>query len=427
MDTLPPSLFIKNRSKLARLLLPSSVVVISSNRSMPRTADQVFPFRQTSDLFYLTGIAREGCTLVLYPCERKEKCRQILYIPLTDRRTAMWDGPGITPEEAKRVSGITDIRYSDSLIKDLREIIAQSSYIYFGEPLANNSVVPSNELEIRRELGSVLEHTEEHTLAPLLTRLRMFKEKEEIAMAQKAIEITREAFLSVLSGICPGMYEYEVAADISHTFLSAGCLDHAFPPIVASGRNSLVLHYISNRDRCMSGDLLLLDFGADWNYYAADISRTIPVNGRFTPRQRQVYDANIRVLEKSMRLMTGGKQMKEFNREVGLLWEEEHVKLGLYSMQDLREHSSNEPLWKKYYWHGTSHSIGIDVHDRFDQGTPFSAGMLLSCEPGIYIPEEGFGIRLENDILITDDGPVNLSQSIPIDPEEIEVMMGERG
>jgi Xaa-Pro aminopeptidase len=253
----------------------------------------------------------------------------------------------------------------------------------------------------------------------------MYKEPEEIDMMNRAISITGDAFIRVLQNLCPGMHEYQVAAHISYEFFNQGAREHAFEPIVASGKNALVLHYVENRDACDDGALLLMDFGADWEYYAADISRTIPVNGRYTRRQRELYDANLRVMQQALGLMIPGKKLNEFNNEVGLLWEEEHVKLGLYSMRDVKKQPDGIPLWKRYYWHGTSHSIGLDVHDRFDPTVEFGPGMVLSCEPGIYIREEGVGIRLENDVLITGEGPVNLSENIPIDPDAIEVIMNK--
>ena len=253
----------------------------------------------------------------------------------------------------------------------------------------------------------------------------MYKEPEELAMMKIALKITGDAFIKVLQNIKPGMMEYEIAALINFEFESQGAHSHAFDPITASGRNALILHYIENRSKCKDGDLLLMDFGADWEYYSADISRTIPINGRYNKRQREIYDANLRVMNRTIHIMKPGILLAELNEEVGKFWEEEHIKLGLYSLEDSKKKSKIWPKWQEYYWHGTSHSIGIDVHDKFDHSARLKSGMVLSCEPGIYIPEEGIGIRLENDILITEDAAVNLSENIPIDPDAIEVIINK--
>lgn len=423
---LPATLFIKNRYKLKNLLPPSSVVVISSNRQMIRNGDHHYPFRQSSDLYYLTGIRQELCTLVIFPEGGPNRYREIFYIPEGDKKTLVYEGPRITAQEVKEISGIGDVRVSGNLYRDLREILPDCSHIYFGTPeRLEKTLLPSNEMEIRNALSASIARLEEHRLALLMTKIRMYKEPEEIDMMKKAVSITDDAFIRVLQHLRPGMFEYQVEAHISFAFFSQGVREHAFEPIVASGKNALVLHYIENRDVCNDGALLLMDFGADWEYYAADISRTIPVNGRYSKRQRELYDANLRVMQQALALMTPGKKLHEFNKEVGLLWEEEHVRLGLYTMRDVKQESKGSPLWKRYFWHGTSHSIGLDVHDRFDPAVEFGPGMVLSCEPGIYIREEGVGIRLENDVLITAKGPVNLSENIPIDPDAIEVIMNK--
>lgn len=424
MDYLPTTFFIKSRSKLKELLLPSSAVIISSNRAMPRNSDQTFPFRQSSDMYYLTGIRQEMCTLVMTAEPSVGEYREILYIPESDRKSTIWDGPRISPAEAERISGIRDIRYTRYMGRDLRNLLSGCKSVYFGTPDQGlNQLFPSNEKELRYSLGSMVTHLGEHQLAPLMTRIRMIKEPEEIEMIKKAIKITGQAFLQVLKFVRPGRWEYELAAQLSCLFQSSGARDHAFDPIVASGSNALVLHYIQNKDICRDGELVLMDFGAEWQYYAADISRTLPVNGRFNSRQRALYDATLRVLRKATQLMQPGQTLGKLDEEVGNLWEEEHLQLGLYSSGELKQQPAGQPLWKKYYWHGTSHSIGIDVHDCFDKTVPLKPGMVLSCEPGIYVEEEGTGIRIENDILVTAEGPVNLSAGIPEDPDVLEDLL----
>lgn len=426
MKELPASFFINNRSKLKKLLLPSAAVIISSNRPMPRNADQFYPYRQSSDLFYLTGIRQPGCTLVMVALPSAGEFAEILYIPVRDKKAATWDGPVISGIQAEQISGIGDVRSGTRMERDLRRMLSGCSAVYFGTPAqAVPRVFPSNEEGIRNSLRPVLMHLGEHQLAPLMARIRMIKEPEELALINKAIQVTGKGFRQVLEHIRPGIPEYELAALLTFVFQSEGARDHAFDPIVASGRNALVLHYIQNKDICTDGELVLLDVGAEWHYYAADISRTIPVSGKFNPRQRALYDACQRVLRQAMQLMLPGKMLTLINNEVGKLWEEEHLRLGLYSTDEIRQQQKGPPLWQRYYWHGTAHSIGIDVHDCFDRSLPLKPGMVLSCEPGIYLQDEGVGIRLEEDVLITENGPVNLSADIPVDPDEIEHLISK--
>jgi Xaa-Pro aminopeptidase len=420
MDVLPSSFFIKSRSKLMDQLHPRSAVFISSARTMPKNGDQFYPYRQSSDMYYLSGIRQQECTLVIFPSGGADRFDEVLFIPEGDMKTSRWEGDRITPEEARKISGIGDVRFNSELKKLMTEVLADCKNIYYG---TRDSLFPSNELEIRKEVELRFDYLVEHDLAPLMTRLRMYKEPEELTMIRKAIAITGEAYLEVLRQLRPGMKEYEVAALITYTFHRHGISDHAFDPIVASGKNGLVLHYVQNSGVCRDGELLLMDFGADYQYYAADISRTIPVNGVFSRRQRQLYDAALHVLQQAVRLMVPGKLLRDYHLEVGALWEEQHIRLGLYTADDVRRHSGKQPLWQQYYWHGTSHSIGIDVHDRFDPLVPLAPGMVLSCEPGIYIPEEGVGIRIENDLLVTDAEAVDLAAHLPVVPGEIEAIM----
>lgn len=426
MDRPPSSLFIQNRSKLKELLLPYSVVIVSSNRPMPRSGDQYFPFRQSSDFYYLTGINQELCTLVIYPSSKPDQFGETLFLPQTESKKLIWEGERMSHGEAEKISGIRDLRSREDMGPELTKILKDCQYVYFGmEEKGAQSPFPLNEIEVRNEFSLRLQQLQEHMLGPLMTRIRMYKAPEEITMIKTAIGITENAFRSVLPFIRPGAMEYEISARLTYEMMVRGVKDHAFDPIVASGKNALVLHYVENGAICKDGDMLLLDFGADWANYAADISRTVPVNGKFSPRQKELYASVLRVMKKSMEHMKPGITMGELNSYVGSLWEEEHIGLGLYSLADVKKQSSMWPVWKKYFWHGISHSIGIDVHDRFDPDVPLGPGMVLSCEPGIYIQQEGTGIRLEDDVLITDAGAVNLSGSIPIEAEELEELMNE--
>jgi len=419
--------FIKNRSKLFSLLLPGSAVLISAARQMPRNGSLTFPFRQDSDFFYLTGVRDPGTALLMLPTGEPSAFRSILFIPKPDDHTTRWDGQVITQERAGEISGVEDVMYMADLDAVLRERLVSLENLYTGSQGKAMAAagVPANEALFREKITAQFPALSLLELAPAMKKIRLIKEPWEVEMIKAAIRLTGDAFIHILKAIRPGMREKEVEAIMAHTFIAGGATGHAFLPIVASGRNGLVLHYSANSGTCRDGELLLMDFGSEWNYYASDISRTIPVNGRYTARQRDLYDANLRMIRQAMPLMVTGKRLDEYNREVGALWEEEHVKLGLYTAAEAEKLRNTQPAWTRYYWHGTSHSIGLDVHDPYDPAETFQAGMVFSCEPGIYVEEEGTGIRIENDILITDDGPVNLSADIPVDPDAIEVIINK--
>ena len=387
------------------LMDPGSVALIGSNERKKRSGDQYYPYRQHSDFFYLTGIDQEESLLLLNPDHPDTSVREVLFLRRPTDKLVLWSGTGVSVEKATAVSGIKEVRDLEELEALLRELMGLAGTLYTSGDL------PRERIE---EIFPELVH---EGLAPLTTRLRMVKEEEEVALIRTACEITRSAFNRVLRTVRPGMWEYEIEAEIIAEFISRGADGHAFDPIIASGINTLTLHYTANNDRCQEGELLLLDFGAEYHNYAADCSRTIPVSGRFTERQRKVYDAVARIFKKAREMMS------EFHQQVGELFQEEHIALGLYSLQEARESSTEMPLWKNYYMHGTSHSLGLDVHDPCDRSIPFQPGMVITCEPAIYIREEGFGIRLENDILISKDGPVDLMEEIPMEAGAIEEMI----
>ena len=402
---IPVSLFIRNREKLAGSLASGSMVVTMSAKRMPRNGDQFFPYRQGSDFFYLTGINLEDCILVLCPNHSDPSLREILFIPKTTAKSELWSGPGLKQKEAELLSGIKEIRWADEADEFLKLMLPVASVVYADQ---------KEKFERDQDIAP---------LSPHITRLRMKKELEELEEIKKAVQITRSAFLKILEMAEPDMWEYQLEAEITGEFIRRGANGHAYEPIVASGRNALILHYIQNHSICLDGDLVLMDFGAERNNYAADCSRTIPVNGKFSKRQLELYGAALRVFKQAVKMMKPGVIMADFHKEVGSLWEEEHLNLGLYTRSDVSAQTDGDPLWKKYYMHGTTHSLGLDVHDPFDRSSPFEPGMVLTCEPGIYIPEEGIGIRLENDILITDDGQLDLMKDIPIEAGHIEELM----
>ena len=414
--SIPPRLFTRNRARLTALFGEDDVLIHSSSARMPRNGDQYYPYRQHSGFFYLTGVEQAGSILVA------GRGREVLLLRRPDPKTVLWDGPLLERQEASRISGIRDVRWMEEKDMVLEELLQGARRLYMNFTGGyEEGKFPDRDLY--RELGLRWPTPERMPVEPLMTRLRMIKQEEEVELLRNVARISGEAFLKVLGLVKPGVKEYEIMAELGAEFMRRGASGHAFEPIVASGPNSLVLHYVQNRGTCHGGDLLLMDFGAEMHNYAADCSRTIPVSGTYTSRQKEVYEAARRVFLAARSLMVPGRIMKEFHEEVGQLWEREHLALGLYSMADVRSADSNTPLWKRYYPHGTSHSLGLDVHDPFDRDTAFAPGMVLTCEPGIYIPEEGIGIRLENDILVTKDGPVDLMGDLPMEAGEIEELM----
>ncbi len=404
-NPVPAALFIRNRSRLASLMSPDSMALIRSDKRKQRNGDQFYPFRQHSDFFYLTGINLEESIFAFTPGHPDPNLREVLFIKRPTLKSELWTGQIPDQEEVQALSGIKQVRWLEEQNAILQLLIPEATMIYTDH-----------------ETGAI-PYQHKTSLAPLLQSLRMIKQPEEIEEIRKAISITRSAFLRVLQRVEPGIYEYQVEAEIIGEFIGRGAEGHAFEPIMACGKNALVLHYVKNNCLCRDGELLLMDFGAEINHYAADCSRTIPVSGRFSRRHRLLYDAVLRVFRKARDLMVPGTVMADFHQAVGEFWQEEHIGLGLYSREEVEAHAGPEPLWKNFFMHGTSHSMGLDVHDPFDRLKPFKPGMVLTCEPAIYIPREKLGIRLENDILITDKGPVDLMEDIPIEADEIEELM----
>jgi len=405
LKPVPATLFIRNRSRLASMMSPGAVALIRSGQRKQRNGDQFYPFRQHSDFFYLTGINLEETVFVFTPTHPDPGLREVLFIKRPTLKSELWTGEAPGQEEVRAMSGVSRVEWLEEQDAFLQLLIPEATMLYTDH-----------------ETGSI-PYQHKTSLAPLLQNLRMIKQPEEIEEIRKAVSITRSAFLRVLQRVEPGIFEYQVEAELIGEFIGRGAEGHAFEPIVASGKNALVLHYVKNKGLCRDGELLLMDFGAEVNHYAADCSRTIPVNGRFSRRQRLLYDATLRVFRKAKELMVPGTVMADFHQAVGEFWEEEHIGLELYTREEAEENAGSEPLWKKYFMHGTSHSMGLDVHDPFDRLKPFEPGMVLTCEPAIYIPKEKLGIRLENDILITDEGPVDLMEDIPIEVDEIEELM----
>lgn len=420
-----PSLFIGNRRRLAERLKPGSLAVLNSNDVMPTSADGTHPFIQQTDLFYLSGIDQEESTLVLFPDAREEKHREVLFLRETNEQIALWEGRKYSREEATAVSGIRTVYWNQEFEAVFRGLATQAEGIYLNTNEHTRAAVQVETRDARfgrwcREAYPL--HRYER-LAPILHHLRAVKSPLEVDLIRQAAALTGRAFRRLLRFIRPGVWEFEIEAEIQHEFVRNRSRGPAFQTIVASGPDSCTLHYIRNDKPCREGDLVLLDFGAEYAHYAADLTRTVPVNGRFSERQRAVYEAVLRVQKGAIDLLRPGNTLEAYNAEVGRMTESELIGLGVLDADRVREQPPDRPLYKTYFPHGTSHHLGLDVHDYGDRFRPFEPGMVFTCEPGIYLRAEGIGVRIENDILITADAPEDLMADIPREVEEIEEMM----
>ena len=419
-------LFIKNRKKLFKLLKNKSVAIINSNDEMPRNGDQTFPYRQNSDFFYLTGIEQEKSVLIISKGYKKE-FEEILFILKPEKTLEIWEGHKLTNKETKTISGIDNIKYISEFDMMLQEVILASETVYLNknENLKFETPVPYKDIRLINEITEKFPLHNYERLAPLLTELRLQKEPEETDLIQEACNITTKAFHRILKFIKPGVKEYEIEAEITAEFLRNGAGGHAYQPIIASGKDNCVLHYVSNDKECKDGDLILMDFGAEYGNYAADTTRTVPVNGKFTDRQKEVYNAVLRVMKKATSLIKPGNTINKVNEEVNRLIEKELINLGLAKQNEIDNKEKRDSVRMKYFMHGNSHFMGLDVHDVGTKDTFFKPGMVMSCEPGIYVEEEGIGIRLENDILVTENGQIDLLADEPIEIEDIERLMSK--
>ncbi len=420
-----PGLFINNRNAFKAMMKPGAVAFIHSNDQMPYSGDQYFPFRQHPDFFYLTGIDQEKSLLMLFPDSPNPALREVLFLLETNEHIAVWEGHKYTKEEATAASGIESVLWLPSFEAMMKEAMMYAEYVYLstiennrysGEPSYRNRRFVS-ELKDRYPLHQYLRAT------PLITKLRLSKSPEELDIIRKAIAITTGAFMRILKFVKPGVAEYEIEAEIIHEYISKRATGHSFYPIVASGPGACVLHYVENNRICQDGDLLLIDTGAEYANYAGDLSRTMPINGRFSKRQKDVYNACLRVMKEARSMLVTGTHIDAYQKEVMKIMEGELIGLGLLTKADIMTQSPAWPALKKYFPHNTSHFMGLDVHDEGHRYETFRPGMLLSCEPGIYIQQEGIGVRIENNILITENGPVDLTADVPVEVEEIEELM----
>ena len=418
-------LYIANRKRYSALLKPASIAFFHSNDEMPRNGDQTFPFRQNSDLFWLTGIDQEKSILVLFPTAPLPQYREILFLRKTSPKIAVWEGHKYTIDEARAQSGIQTVMWLeefDSIVPMLMHH-AQQVYLNPNENDRYASEVKYKDLRFSESWkASYPAHRYERS-GPLMAQLRAIKSNAEIEVMQEACNITEKAFRRVLAFVKPGVMEYEIEAEVIHEFIRNRATGHAYYPIIASGASACVLHYNDNSKECRDGEVILMDFGCEYGNYAADLTRCVPVNGKFTKRQRQVYDAVLRVMRAASKMLVPGNTIEKYHSKVGHLMEEELVGLNLITADDVRNQDAAWPAYKEYFMHGTSHFLGLDVHDIGNKYEPMKEGMVFTCEPGIYIPEEGLGIRIENDFLITSKGQHDLMAAIPIEAEEIEELM----
>ncbi len=421
------SFFIQNRVEFCAKLKPSSIAIFLSHDIYPTNADATFPFKQNNDLFYLSGINQEDTMLILYPDAKEDQHKCILFIRETNEHIAIWEGEKLSMNQAQSLSGITTIYWEREFDNILNLLLKDVENIY----LNTNEHARADKKILNREerYGELLKAKyPSHVIkrsAPLMHELRVIKKKEEIEQIQKACSITQDAFDRVLNFIKPGVFEFEIEAEITHEFLTHRSYGPAYPSILASGKDACVLHYVTNNKACQSGDLILMDFGAEYGNYASDLTRTVPVNGKYTPRQKEVYQAVLRILKKSTALLYPGNTFENYQKAINAMVEEELIGLKLLQSKDVLTQDPKNPLFKKYFMHGISHFLGLDVHDVGERTGIMKEGMILTCEPGIYIREEHLGIRLENNILITAQGPVNLMEGISIEIEDIENKMAK--
>ena len=405
---------------------PKSIAVFNSNDIYPVSADSTMPFNQHRDILFLSGVDQEESILLLFPDAVEEKHREVLFLRETNAHIAVWEGEKLTKEKAFETSGIKTVYWLQDFDKIFFELMTQAECIYFNTNEHYRQAVETQTRE-DRFIAKTKAQFPAHTWAkanPILQRLRSVKHQIELDLMQTACNITEKGFRRVLDFVKPGVWEYEIEAEYMHEFLRNRSKGFAYTPIIASGNNANVLHYIENNQQCKDGDLILMDVGAEYANYSSDMTRTIPVNGRFTDRQKAVYNAVNRVKDEATAMLVPGTLWKEYHVEVGKLMTSELLGLGLIDKADVQNENPDWPAYKKYFMHGTSHHIGLDTHDYGILWEPMTANMVFTVEPGIYIPEEGFGERLEDDVVVQEKGaPHNLMGNIPIEVEEIEELM----
>ncbi|MCR5551072.1 MAG: aminopeptidase P N-terminal domain-containing protein [Bacteroidales bacterium] len=418
------SFYTRNRKRVVGEMAPNSVAILVSHDEYPRCGDTTHPFRQNSDLLYLCGIDQEETFLTIAPWHPNPDYREILFIKNPSPEKIVWFGHRLSREQASELSGIRTVMFTESFEGVLNDLMMNSEHVYLHIPEDPRikPTFPTHEVRFAAQLKKDYPLHDYRRLAPILYPLRAVKSSEELATLKQACQITRQAFERALTAIRPGRYEYEIEAELTYEMIRNGATTHSFAPIVASGPDTCILHYIKNDKQMQDGDLLLMDFGAEYANYAGDCSRTVPVNGVFTSRQRQVYEAVLSIYKETIPRFRPGMTIHKINDFVFKRMNEELIKLGLYTSEDLAKQDPAAPLFKKYYMHNTSHFIGLDVHDVGQRDWVFQPGNVLSCEPGIYIAEEGIGVRIETDVVVADK-PIDLFAGTPVEVDEIEELM----
>jgi Xaa-Pro aminopeptidase len=422
---IPSSLFTENRKRFARKMKSNALAVFNSSDIMPTSADGTMAFIQNTDMFYLSGIDQEESILLLFPDAKNPAHREILFLKETNEHIAIWEGHKYTKTEATETSGVKTIYWLPMFASVFNTLMGECEQVYLNTNEHTRAMV---EVETRdaRFIKSCQKKYPLHTYqrsAPILHELRPIKSKTETELIQQACNITEKGLRRLLSFVKPGVWEYEIEAELAHEFIRNRSRGFAYGPIIASGASACVLHYVDNNKQCKAGDVILLDVAAEYGNYASDLTRCLPVSGKFTKRQKAVYNAVLRVMKAATAMLKPGNKLESYNEAVGKLMEEELIGLKLLKLKDVRKQDPANPLYKKYFMHGISHAMGLDVHDLGSPYRPFEEGMVFTCEPGIYIPAESLGIRLENNILLTKKGPVDLMKNIPIEAGEIEELM----
>ena len=421
---LDPKMFIANRERLKKLLVPNSLAIVNANDIPPTNADGTMTMSPNSDLFYLAGVGQEQSILLIYPDADDEKHREILFLREPTAQTKLWEGHKFSKEEARAWTGIQRIEWLSEFPALFHRLMCECEHVYLNSNEHKRAIIEVETREARFVAETLRRYPLHHyqRLARLMHRLRIVKSAPELALIRKASEITEKGFRRVLKFVKPGVNEFDVEAEFAHEFIRNRS-GFAYLPIIASGKNALSLHYISNSAPCRKGELLLLDVAGSYANYNSDLTRTIPVSGRFTRRQRQVYDAVLRVLRQSIKGLAIGKKPKEWQKEGEQLIEKELVDLRLLTMRKIKAQDADKPAFKEYFMHGLGHPLGLDVHDVGFTTESIQAGWVMTVEPAIYIQKEGVAVRLENDVLVTENGPEDLMANVPVEAEEIEDLM----
>ena len=425
-ESIDSKLFIKNRLNFSKKMKENGIAFFNSNDIYPVSADSTLPFEQHRDIFYLSGIDQEESVLVLCPNSINPKHREILFLKETNDHIAVWEGPKINKKQAYELSGVKSVYWLNDLENIIEELMVNCNNIYINENEHYRAKVETETREARFSKWLLNKYPKQNKQRsnPILQRLRSVKDPIETRLIQHACNITNKGFRRILNFVKPGVWEYEIEAEFIHEFLINKSKKFAYTPIIASGQNANILHYIENNMQCKNGDLILLDVGAEYANYSSDMTRTIPVNGRFNKRQKAVYNSVLKVKKEATKLLVPGTDWAEYHTEVGKLMTSELIDLKLLDKSDIQQQSKDKPAYKKYFMHGTSHHMGLDTHDYGLLEEPMEENMVFTVEPGIYLPTEGFGIRLEDDVIIQKTGePINMMRDIPIEIDEIENLM----